>query len=206
MKYLMYRRRGPVKHRPMNNDVTTLQDLEEDEQEDEADVSDHPVKQLQEAHGNRAVSELLGDGTAVPIAAADSMAEREADEIAAQVADSQSEAVTEADADNDPEQTEFVGSAPESVETVVESDGQPLDDDLRTELEAAYGEDFEDVRVHTGQQAAESTDEVGARAYTVGQHIVFDQDEYAPETANGGERGRADRGDRTRNDGTDYST
>lgn len=45
--------------------------------------------------------------------------------------------------------------------------------------------DFSGVRIHTGARAAESSRAVNARAYTVGQHIVFDQGRYAPHTSAG---------------------
>lgn len=45
--------------------------------------------------------------------------------------------------------------------------------------------DFSDVRIHTDSQAAESARAVNARAYTMGQDIVFGAGRYAPETAEG---------------------
>jgi hypothetical protein len=44
------------------------------------------------------------------------------------------------------------------------------------------GFDFSAVRVHTDSRAAESARDVGALAYTVGNHIVFNTNEYAPDT------------------------
>ncbi|HEY2325605.1 MAG TPA: DUF4157 domain-containing protein [Thermoanaerobaculia bacterium] len=45
--------------------------------------------------------------------------------------------------------------------------------------------DLSSIRVHTGTQAAQSARAVGARAYTVGNHIVFGAGEYAPQTSAG---------------------
>lgn len=56
--------------------------------------------------------------------------------------------------------------------------GEPLDTSTRTDMEARLGADFGDVRVHTGGSAHASATEVGARAYTVGHHIVFQRDAY----------------------------
>ncbi|MBN8923568.1 MAG: hypothetical protein BGP10_06165 [Rhodanobacter sp. 68-29] len=50
---------------------------------------------------------------------------------------------------------------------------------------AAPGHDFSRVRVHTDDAAAASAQELGARAYTVGEHIAFARGEYAPGTAAG---------------------
>ena len=53
------------------------------------------------------------------------------------------------------------------------------------ECERFFGEDFSNVRVHKGSQAAESSRAINARAYTTGQNIVFGSGEYAPETDEG---------------------
>lgn len=52
-------------------------------------------------------------------------------------------------------------------------------------MEASLGADFSDVRVHTGGSAAESASAVGARAYTVGNEIVFNDGAYAPDSHDG---------------------
>jgi hypothetical protein len=50
--------------------------------------------------------------------------------------------------------------------------GRALDPAIRGEMEAALGADFASVRVHDGATAAASAHALGARAYTVGEHIV----------------------------------
>ena len=60
-----------------------------------------------------------------------------------------------------------------SVPGVLRSAGQPLDPPVRAEMEARLGADFSGVRVHTGGAAAKSAEEVGARAYTSGDHVVI---------------------------------
>ena len=52
-------------------------------------------------------------------------------------------------------------------------------------LPRTRGFDFGDVRVHTDSRAAESADSLNARAYTVGQHVVFGAGEYSPASAAG---------------------
>jgi hypothetical protein len=59
-----------------------------------------------------------------------------------------------------------------SVHRVLGSAGRPLDDPVREEMEARLGTDLSDVRLHTGAEARASAAEVGARAYTSGNHIV----------------------------------
>jgi len=65
-------------------------------------------------------------------------------------------------------------TAPSPVHDVVgKGGGTPLDDATRASMEDRFGEDFGDVRVHTGAKASESAKSVGANAYTVGSDVVF---------------------------------
>lgn len=47
------------------------------------------------------------------------------------------------------------------------------------------GHDFSDVKIHTGNEAATSANEIKARAYTTDNHIVFNEAEYNHSTAEG---------------------
>ena len=63
---------------------------------------------------------------------------------------------------------------PSPVHDVVgKGGGTPLDESTRSTMEAGFGEDFSDVRVHTDSKASSSAAAVGANAYTVGSDIVF---------------------------------
>ena len=42
-----------------------------------------------------------------------------------------------------------------------------------------------DVQIHTGSTAAAACESINARAFTIGSHIVFNQDEYDPEPPEG---------------------
>ena len=59
------------------------------------------------------------------------------------------------------------------VHDVLRSAGIPLDDATRVDMEARLGADFSTVRLHTGATAQRSAAEVGARAYTSGEHVVI---------------------------------
>ncbi len=73
-----------------------------------------------------------------------------------------------------------------SVHDVVSSGGgQSLDPDTRTDMESRLGADFSDVRVHTDSSAHDSAKDVGARAYTVGNNVVFQRDAYDPSSHEG---------------------
>ncbi len=71
-------------------------------------------------------------------------------------------------------------SIPPIVYDVISSAGQPLDNRTRSYMEARFGYDFSQVRVHTNKKAAESARAVNARAYTVGRDIVFGKGQYTP--------------------------
>lgn len=72
--------------------------------------------------------------------------------------------------------------APPIVHEVLRSSGQPLDRTTRNFMEPRFGQDFSSVRVHTDAKAAESAKAVGARAYTVGQNMIFGKGEFTPGT------------------------
>ncbi len=71
------------------------------------------------------------------------------------------------------------------VHDVVSGGGSALDEGVRTDMEARMGQDFSDVRVHTGDAADASARSVSAHAYTVGSNIVFQRGTYEPGTTQG---------------------
>lgn len=71
-------------------------------------------------------------------------------------------------------------TAPASVHDVVRSGGRPLDPLVRKFMESRFRHDFGGVRVHSDGEAAASARDVGAIAYTVQDHIVFDAERPAP--------------------------
>jgi hypothetical protein len=74
---------------------------------------------------------------------------------------------------------------PPVVYDVLRSPGQPLDAATRAFFEPRFGHDFSRVRVHTGEEAAESASLLGAAAYTVGRDIAFSRQSYNPSTPAG---------------------
>lgn len=67
-----------------------------------------------------------------------------------------------------------------SVKNVISSGGTRLDRESRSFFEPRFGMDLSDVRIHTGAPANESARSVNARAYTLGNNIVFGPGEYRP--------------------------
>ncbi len=65
----------------------------------------------------------------------------------------------------------------------VQRKGEGMPEPVRAKMEQAFGTDFSDVRVHTGNQA----EQVGALAYAQGNDIHFAPGQYHPETSKGQE-------------------
>jgi hypothetical protein len=63
--------------------------------------------------------------------------------------------------------------------------GERLPHETREVMEARFGADFGDVRVHTDQAAAESAAALNANAYTSGRNIYFAPGKYAPQETEG---------------------
>ena len=63
--------------------------------------------------------------------------------------------------------------------------GQPLDSASRAFFEPRLGHDLSNIRIHTGEHASSSAEQVNARAYAVGGDIAFKSGEYNPGTSAG---------------------
>lgn len=77
--------------------------------------------------------------------------------------------------------SELVEEGRSPVHDVVSSGGgRPLDGDVRADMESRLGHDFSDVRVHDDVAASASAKAVNAHAYTVGNDVVFQREQYDP--------------------------
>ena len=63
--------------------------------------------------------------------------------------------------------------------------GQPLSQSELAFFEPRFGNDFSQVRVHADSQAAETAQALNARAFTLGQDIVFGAGQYQPSASEG---------------------
>jgi len=63
--------------------------------------------------------------------------------------------------------------------------GQPLSKSERAYFEPRFGVDFSQVRLHSDAQAAESARALNAKAYTLGQDVVFGTGQDTPGTSEG---------------------
>ncbi|MEM6433126.1 MAG: DUF4157 domain-containing protein, partial [Cyanobacteria bacterium P01_D01_bin.115] len=74
------------------------------------------------------------------------------------------------------------------IRTAIASGGEPLPENMQAKLRSRIGmENPEDIRVHTDGKANELCDELGALAFTTGNHIFFAAGEYDPDSAEGQE-------------------
>ncbi len=78
-----------------------------------------------------------------------------------------------------------VGAALERRIDMMRGGGRPLPGSVRTFFEQRLGRDFADVRVHAGTAAADIAGALRARAFTIGQDVVFGAGQYAPESPSG---------------------
>jgi hypothetical protein len=74
---------------------------------------------------------------------------------------------------------------PASVDLALASPGTPMEPTLRQDMENRFGYDFSQVRVHTGAAAKQSARDLNARAYTLGQDVVFGERSFSPGTQAG---------------------
>jgi len=75
-----------------------------------------------------------------------------------------------------------------SVQAVVgtlRSGGQTLPPSLNDHFSSRMGRDFGNTIIHTGSQAALSAKSIHAKAYTLGNHIVFAEGQYQPDSYEG---------------------
>ena len=71
------------------------------------------------------------------------------------------------------------------VENTLQSSGSPLDKNTQSFMEQRFGYDFSNVQIHTNTLAAKSAGSINALAYTSGNNIVFNQNQFSPESDSG---------------------
>jgi hypothetical protein len=74
---------------------------------------------------------------------------------------------------------------PGAVRAVLRNPGSAMSDSTTRFMESRFGTGFQEVRIHTGPQAAEAAASIGARAFTAGRNIVFGTEEYRPSSSDG---------------------
>lgn len=84
-----------------------------------------------------------------------------------------------------PSQESLSSHTPAHVLNVLGSGGSSLDLQTRSFFEPRFGYDLSSVQIHTGDAAAESAQVFQARAYTLGNNIVFGYGEFKPDLESG---------------------
>jgi hypothetical protein len=92
--------------------------------------------------------------------------------------------------ENKVQRKEGVGTESESTRISMENltnlgAGQALSSGERRYFEPRFGTSFADVRLHTNHNAAQKAEAINARAYTSGNHIVFNRGQYNPASHSG---------------------
>ena len=80
---------------------------------------------------------------------------------------------------------EDAGRAAVAVQELEASPGRRLPDELRREMEARFGCDFSEVRIHQDARADGSARALGARAFTIGNDIYFQAGAFEPTKLDG---------------------
>lgn len=78
-----------------------------------------------------------------------------------------------------------VGAGTESAIDGMRGGGQSLPEDTRGFMESRFGQDFGNVRVHTGSDAGQLSSHLSARAFTTGNDIFFNNGQFAPHSHSG---------------------
>ncbi len=76
----------------------------------------------------------------------------------------------------------------DSIDSAIQSSrggGTSLPNDTREKMESGFGTDFSNVKVHSDKDAAQMSDQIGAKAFTHGNDIYFNKGEYNPGTSSG---------------------
>jgi Domain of unknown function (DUF4157) len=116
---------------------------------------------------------------------ADVMADRVVRRQAANIDDDERSAAPLQAKAKDTDLAESASSDLESSLSDASGSGSALAPHTRDQMEEAFGADFSNVRVHTGAASADMNDQIGARAFTYGTDIHFNDGEFAPRTEGG---------------------
>ncbi|WP_291287896.1 DUF4157 domain-containing protein [Flavobacterium sp.] len=63
--------------------------------------------------------------------------------------------------------------------------GATLDKNTKNEMEAGFGTDFSNVKIHTDSSAVQMSQELGAQAFTSGNDVYFNEGKYNPGSTEG---------------------
>jgi len=152
---------------------------------------------LQRTAGNQAVSRLMRSGALqakLRIGQPGDMYEQEADAVMRMPEPGVQRQVEPEEEEEEEEtlQTKTTRGHTPTVEATTHAkihsligSGQPLSPNQRTFFGSRMGHDFSCVRIHDGTQAADTARAVHAKAFTLGNNIVFNTGQYSPNNQEG---------------------
>lgn len=73
----------------------------------------------------------------------------------------------------------------ESQLSQLQGGGRQMPEGLRNMMESGFGQDFSQVRLHTDSEAASLSNNIHAKAFTLGNDIYFNQGQFSPNTPEG---------------------
>lgn len=152
------------------------------------------ILNLHSSIGNQATQKLLnatGIQAKLTLSSPSDSYEREADRVADKVMsmnDSKVQTNSPITIQRKPESsnnTQELSSHTESKINSLHGRGEPLSSQTRSYFEPRFGKDFSKVRVHTDSSSNALASSINARAFTKGNHIVFNKGEYSPHSISG---------------------
>lgn len=79
----------------------------------------------------------------------------------------------------------LIAAGTNAAAAAVSTGGQPMSQSDRSFFEPRFGRDLSHIRLHTGTGAAQAARGIGARAYTLRNHIAFGTGQYQPSSHEG---------------------
>ena len=149
--------------------------------------------QLQRRLGNDGAQRWLARAQrAATVSSPHDAAELEAHAVARRVVRTPDASITPVDASTNGsiQRAPLAASAPPAAGAALPAHvggGMPLPGPVRNFMEPRFGASFANVRIHTGEQAAQLSTGLGAQAFTVGPHVFFGKDQYRPDSQAGRE-------------------
>jgi len=173
----------------------THRDAEREGGDGQVDDDRPALTALHRSVGNQAVKKLHERGelqAKLAVSQPTDRSEREAERVAEAVMSTSAAETSEAETaeiqrENDGSGGTTVDGETERQVRSVRGGGSPLPDSTRSFFEGRFGQDFSDVRVHTGQEADEAARSINAEAFTIGSDIAFARGNYQPGTRRGKE-------------------
>lgn len=151
-----------------------------------------PAGGAHEREADRVADAVLGNGPTIPISEADGSVQRMCPECEEELVQRMCAECKEEQEEEELLQPKSDGAPPATASPAFETrlgslrgSGRPLPADLRSFFEPRFSHDFGAVRVHTGSAAGETAQAVRARAFTVGNDVVFGAGEWSPGTTSG---------------------